>query len=232
MVRPWVLIGFIAQLALLAALARLVPLTVSGWVFGLGFAVVVNLLLALALGDTSLGPANRVTLTRAILVGGVAALVASGTVPAEVLVGITVPALILDAVDGRVARLTHSVSTIGARFDGEIDAFLILVLSIQVSRTLGLWVLGIGAMRYALWVAEWIWPWLREPVPPRYWRKVVAAIQGIALTIAMAQVLPTVANVVLVAGALLLLCESFGDYVIWLWRHHLPAERRKEPVPE
>ncbi len=33
-------------------------------------------------------------------------------------------------------------------------------------------------------------PWLRRPVPPRHWRKVVAAIQGIVLTVAAADVLP------------------------------------------
>jgi phosphatidylglycerophosphate synthase len=151
----------------------------------------------------------------------VTALVASGLstdIPTALLVGLTVPALILDGVDGWVARRTRTVSATGARFDQEVDAFLILVLSIQVSTTLGAWVLTIGAARYLLWGAEWLWPWLREPVPPRYWRKVVAAIQGIALTIAVANVLPPVANVIMVAGALVLLCESFGEYVIWLWR--------------
>jgi phosphatidylglycerophosphate synthase len=150
------------------------------------------------------------------LVGGIAALVAGADAPVTLLVGATVPALILDAVDGRVARHTHSVSKVGALFDQEIDAVLILVLSIQVSRTLGVWVLAVGLMRYVLWAAEWVWPWLRKPVPPRYWRKTVAAIQGIALTIAMANVLPPAANVAIVAGALALLCESFGRDVVWL----------------
>ncbi|MCE5289400.1 MAG: CDP-alcohol phosphatidyltransferase family protein [Nocardiaceae bacterium] len=232
LLRPWVVIGLTAQLALLAVLAGFVDLNALGWLVGVAFGAVVSIVLAKALardGRAALGPANRVTLTRAILVGGVAALVASGfsaAIPTALIVGLTVPALVLDAVDGRVARRTGSVSATGAIFDQEVDAFLILVLSIEVSRTLGAWVLAIGAARYALWAAEWVWRWLRKPVPPRYWRKVVAAIQGIALTTAIANVLPVVVNAVIVAGALVLLCESFGRDVIWLWR-----QRAGTPAP-
>lgn len=229
LLRPWVLIGLTGQLALLAVLAGFIHLNALGWLVGLAFGAVVNVVLATALGRdgrTTLGPANRVTLARAILAGGVAALVASGfrtDIPIALIVGLTVPALMLDAVDGRVARHTGSVSATGARFDGEVDAFLILVLSVEVSRTLGPWVLAIGAARYVLWGAEWLWPWLRKPVPQRYWRKVVAAIQGVTLTIAMANVLPEAVNVVIVVGALVLLAESFGHDVIWLWRQRAGA---------
>ncbi len=218
LLRPWVLIGFTAQLGLLAALAGIGHVSALGGLVGLAFFAVVAVSLAHALSGTPLGPANGVTLTRAIGVCGVAALVASPDVPLGLLVGLTVPTLILDAVDGRVARRTGSVSAVGARFDGEVDAFLILVLSIAVSTTLGAWALAIGAMRYVFWAADWVFPWFRRPLPPRYWRKVVAAVQGIALTIALAGVLPTVANVVIVAAALVLLSESFGRDVLWLWR--------------
>ena len=99
-------------------------------------------------------------------------------------------ALVLDDVDGRVARRTGTASPLGARFDMEVDAFLILVLSVYVARSVGSWVLAIGLARYAYVAAGWVLPWLREPVPPRYWGKVVAAIQGIVLTIAASGVLP------------------------------------------
>jgi hypothetical protein len=81
----------------------------------------------------------------------------------------------------------------------EVDAFLILVLSVFVARSLGAWVLAIGAMRYVFVVAGWALPWLREPLPPRYWRKVVAAIQGIVLVCAAADVLPATLTVAAVA---------------------------------
>ena len=107
-------------------------------------------------------------------------------------------ALALDAVDGWVARRTRTTATLGAHFDGEVDAFLILILSVYVARSAGAWVLAIGAARYAFLAAGWLLPWMREPLPPRYWRKVVAATQGIVLTVAAAQLLsPAVTEAVL-----------------------------------
>ena len=105
-------------------------------------------------GRRTLGAANRVTLTRAALVGGVTALVADALVGSPnipVIVGLAVVALILDGVDGWVARRTRTVSALGARFDMEVDAFLILVLSVYVAGSVGPWVLAIGAARYAFW---------------------------------------------------------------------------------
>ena len=53
--------------------------------------------------------------------------------PGRPLVGLTAVALALDGVDGRVARRTETVTAVGARFDMEVDAFLILVLSVYVA---------------------------------------------------------------------------------------------------
>ena len=91
----------------------------------------------------------------------------------------------LDAVDGQVARRTGTVSALGARFDMEVDAFLILVLSVYVAPAVGWWVLAIGAARYAARGApSGCCRGCARPVPPRYWRKVVAAVQGIVLAVA------------------------------------------------
>jgi uncharacterized membrane protein YphA (DoxX/SURF4 family) len=48
----------------------------------------------------------------------------------------------------------------------EVDAFLILVLSVYVSMSLGPWVLLIGGMRYAFVAAARVLPWLNAPLPP------------------------------------------------------------------
>ena len=61
-------------------------------------------------------------------------------------------------------------------------------------------------------------PWLRGSLPSRYWRKVVAAIQGIALTTAVAQVLPHVVMAAVLFISLALLTESFGRDVAGLSR--------------
>jgi phosphatidylglycerophosphate synthase len=202
-----------------------VGLGAAGWLTGVGYGLVICTALTQGLsraGAATLGPADRVTLARATLVGGVAALTVHSfhrQVPVGVLVALTGVALVLDAVDGRVARRTGTVSAFGARFDMEVDAFLLLVLSVYVARPAGGWVLAIGAMRYAFVGAGWILPWMRGALPPRYWRKVVAATQGIVLVFAIADLLPRPLMAVAVAASLALLVESFGRDVKWLWHH-------------
>jgi hypothetical protein len=61
----------------------------------------------------------------------------------------------------------------------------------------------------------WFLPWFRRRLPPRYWRKVVTAVQGIALALAASGLLPGI-DALLVGIALALLVESFGRDVIWL----------------
>ena len=156
-----------------------------------------------------------------MLIAGVAGLVAdsfSRPVPVPALVTLSAVALVLDAVDGQVARRTGTATALGARLDGEVDAFLILLLSIYVSGVYGSWVLLIGAARYALLVAGWLIPWLAAPLPPRYWGKVVAAVAGIVLTVAASGLPGRRAAMIAVAAVLLLLAESFGRNIIWLYR--------------
>jgi phosphatidylglycerophosphate synthase len=230
--------GLIAQLLLLGALAVAVGLggahlSGRGWAVGVSCGLITDAALARGLArhrSDRLSPADWVTLARATLAIGVAALVADSfhqPVPVTVLVAITAVALVLDAVDGWLARRTRTATALGARFDGEVDAFLILVLSVYVAHSTGAWwVLAIGAARYAFLAAEWPLTWMREPLPPRQWRKVVAATQGTVLTVAAADVLPPG----LTRGALLvslgLLTESFGRDVLWLRRNRHAAHSR------
>jgi phosphatidylglycerophosphate synthase len=222
---PGPLAGLGAQLLLLAALAHTVGLGDAGWFVGITSALILDAALARALWRNPaarLGPADWVTLTRATLAVGVAALAADsferGGATAT-LVALASVALALDFVDGKVARRTSSASALGARLDGEVDAFLILALSVEVARSAGIWVLAIGAARYAFLAGEWAFAWMRAPLPRRDWRKVVAAAQGITLTIAAAGVLPPALTRAALAAALALLAESFGRDVWWLWRH-------------
>ncbi|HEX8344234.1 MAG TPA: CDP-alcohol phosphatidyltransferase family protein [Actinoplanes sp.] len=220
------------QFAVLAGLAAYVGLGPAGWVIGAAYAVTMWVVLGRALrrsGLPSLGAANWVTLLRATLVGGVAALVADSftrPVPVLLLAGIATVAWALDGVDGQVARRTGTTSELGARFDMEIDALLIMVLSVFLAGPLGWWVLAIGGLRYAFVAAAWALPWMRAPLPPRFSRKVVAAVQGIVLVVASAGVLPAIMTLGIVAFALGLLCWSFGRDVDWLWR----VGTRPEPI--
>jgi phosphatidylglycerophosphate synthase len=134
-------------------------------------------------------------------------------------------ALVLDCVDGWLARRTGTASEFGARFDMEVDAFLIAVLSCCVARSLGPEVLLIGLARYAFVAAGWWLAWLREPAPPRHWRKVVAAVQGVVLTAVASGVPPRPVSVAAVVAALALLTESFGSEVWQKWRQHADSGR-------
>ncbi|WP_433226549.1 CDP-alcohol phosphatidyltransferase family protein [Actinomadura formosensis] len=203
-----------AQLALLAVLR---PGHV-GLAVGAGYALASWVLLTRAFRRRTLGPADHVTLARVVLTGGVAALAAAhpaGAGSTAALVAVASAALVLDGVDGRVARRTGTASRLGARFDMETDALLVLVLSVQVAWSAGAWVLAIGAMRYVFGAAAWVAPWLRADLRPSAARKAVAVVQGVVLVVAASGAVPH--GGLLVAAALALLLWSFGRDVRWLF---------------
>lgn len=213
-----VLIGLATQAVVLAVL-RPGP---WGWFAGLAFAAVAygTLAAGLARADTpSLGPANLVTLVRAALTGGVTALVVEVRSPAWV-VPVAALALAMDFVDGQVARRTGTATPLGARFDMEIDAFLLLVLSAYVALSLGWWVVAIGAWRYLYIGAGRLVPRLRRPLPPSLVRKTVAAVQGVVLVVAASGLLPHWPAVAITATALAALTASFVHDIVWQFRHH------------
>jgi phosphatidylglycerophosphate synthase len=226
-------IGLIAKVLLLALLAATAGLGEAGWAVGIACAV--TMATALAYGVTRrrrerLTPASWVTLGRATLAVGVAAVVADSfahDTPIALLVTLAAVALALDLVDGWVARRTGTATALGARFDGEVDAFLILALSAYAAQTYGVWVLAIGLARYAFGLGEWLLPWMRAPLPPRRWRRVVTAVQGVVLTVAAAEVMSRALTQALVLAALALLAASMGECVWWLWRRRDAASRRR-----
>ena len=101
-----------------------------------------------------LGPANRVTVGRGTLVFTLAALLLHPQVLSGAgywwVIGLATLALCLDGVDGQVARRTGTASAFGARFDMELDSFLMLVLAALVWRSgrIDAWILLLGAPRY------------------------------------------------------------------------------------
>jgi phosphatidylglycerophosphate synthase len=223
-IRLAAILGMLVTGALLGVVSATAGLGVAGWIVGLatGSAATAMLVTARKRSDQpAIFPADWVTLTRALLIAGVAGLVADSfgrPVSTTALVTLSTVALVLDAVDGQVARRTGTATALGGRIDAETDAFLILLLSIAVSEDYGGWVLAIGAARYALLLAGWVIPWLAAPLPPRYWGKVVAAVTGIVLTVAASGLLDRRAGMIAIAAAMLLLAESFGRAVVWLYR--------------
>lgn len=169
------------------------------------------------------GPADTVTLVRAALAAwctGWMVLTVAGALPAQSwwLLVVSVTALVLDGVDGAVARRTGSAGASGGRLDAETDAALILVLSVAAAHTVGWWVLASGLMRYAFAAGQGLRPRWRADLPYRGSRRVVAATQGGILAGVSGPIVPlwlAVAACVLGLGLLLL---SFARDVFWLER--------------
>ena len=167
---------------------------------------------------------HRVTLVRVGLVGLLAGLlVAPQTLDALgwTVLAIALAALVLDGVDGWLARRQGTASAFGARFDMEVDAALIAVLAglAWVGGKAGVWVLALGLMRYAFVTAARLWPWLAAPLPHSLRRKAVCVLQVAVLAALMAPVLDPPATVAMAAVALAALTWSFAVDVVWLWRH-------------
>lgn len=133
------------------------------------------------------GVANQVTLARAAALTLLVGLL--GETPAPELgwfvAGATLVILILDGVDGRLARARGTTSAFGARFDMETDALLALVLALLVLHfdKAGAIVLLAGLMRYAFAAAAALVPRLRRPLPPSRRRQAlcVAELAGLGL---------------------------------------------------
>jgi phosphatidylglycerophosphate synthase len=168
------------------------------------------------------GPANYVTMLRAAVVALAASLLIDP--PSErvawFVVGATACLAALDGLDGWLARRTGLASAFGARFDMEIDALLILVLSLFVWQhdKAGVWVLACGLMRYAFVAAGWVLPWMAGPLPPTLRGKSVAVAQFAGLSLALAPVVPAPASAIIAAITLAALVWSFAIDVRRLWR--------------
>lgn len=166
---------------------------------------------------------NRITLARVVLVAVLVGALALPDVVARhgtILAALALTAIVLDGLDGWLARVVDGVTAFGARFDMEVDALLILVLSIAVviAGQAGTWVLVIGAMRYVFVAAGWLLPWWRRELPHSAWRKTVCVIQGLALAaVLLPWIRPPLTEWVL-ALSLALLAHSFGRDALWLMR--------------
>ena len=170
------------------------------------------------------GAANRITLLRgaltAILSGAAAAGPALDTDHFWIATGGAVFALALDGVDGWIARRTGQADAFGARFDMEVDALLILVLSVLLwtGNRAGIWVLVAGLLRYAFVLAGRAWPWVARPLPPRRRRQAACAAGVALLTAALVPALPAGIATAAAATGTALLAASFAIDLAWLVR--------------
>jgi phosphatidylglycerophosphate synthase len=178
----------------------------------------------------TLGWANGTTLARVVGVSWIVALTVAAGGPARaprgelLIILIGAACLLLDGVDGRLARARGEAGPFGARFDMETDAAMLVVLGFSVALLgiTGWWVLAIGAMRYLIWVAAvWVKA-MRIAVFYSYARKVVAVVQGVALLLCLVLDLtglgPDWLPSVVAGAALAALAWSFGRDIVWQFR--------------
>jgi phosphatidylglycerophosphate synthase len=133
-------------------------------------------------------------------------------------VGIASLALVLDGVDGWLARRGGWESAFGARFDMETDALLLLLMTCLIWQLgkAGPWVLLSGAMRYLFLAAATAAPSFRRPLPASQRRRTICVLQIISLLVALLPTVPAPWSEGAAAAGLALLCYSFGADSAWL----------------
>ncbi|MGM0554159.1 MAG: CDP-alcohol phosphatidyltransferase family protein [Pseudomonadota bacterium] len=229
-------------LGALLVIADLAPAGLLAVQFGL-WLVLGSMLMLATPGDRPLipgrprdcpGPANRITLARAALTLPLAGLAVTPGLSSETsllfaILGLAVIALILDGVDGAVARRTGTVSAFGARFDMELDAAMILALAALawLLAPVGSWVLLIGVLRYLFLAAAYPAPWLAAPLPPRRRRQTICVLQTLALLVVLFPGIPDPAANLVAGLALATLTGSFALDIRWLYRQGPGAAARR-----
>lgn len=172
------------------------------------------------------GPANTITAIRA----GITCVIGGSVIEAALLVepamavwiwGFVLAAVVtlfLDGFDGYLARRLGTNSDFGARFDMEVDAVLILLLSIMVF-VLGKaswWVILIGGMRYLFVAAQYFDNRLRGKLEPSLRRKTICVVQIVCLCITLAPIVQPPVSQLIAASALAALLYSFGRDIYML----------------
>jgi phosphatidylglycerophosphate synthase len=153
--------------------------------------------------DGRFGVANALTVVRVLLVVVLSALREVGPFAASLVVAF----LLLDGVDGWVARLPPSTaSEFGARFDMETDALFVLAFGSKLAEVgrLGAWIIVPGLLRYAYAAAISIAPRLGEAPRSRFGRTVAGAMMT-SLAVSAWPIEPLSEPLALVASTLVIL---------------------------
>jgi phosphatidylglycerophosphate synthase len=228
--RDALLIGLLTLLAVSTALTYRFAL---GGVY-LSAVIAAYLLIASAIlanwtgnqAQLTFGIANGVTLLRAISVCLIAGILVLDTILPQLVwlvVGIAGCNLLLDGLDGRLARHYGVTSAFGARFDMEVDALLIMVLCVLlvVHYHVAAWVLAIGLLRYLFVGAGLLWPWLHAPLRAGIRGRAIGSYQVLALVLALLSL--AAVRAFFLGSALLLLIYSFTIDIRSLHRRAMHA---------
>jgi uncharacterized membrane protein YbhN (UPF0104 family)/phosphatidylglycerophosphate synthase len=160
--KPWVYASAFSMIAgaLLALWLSYPP--VLGFVSALCFFILVAQARGKWTPDGGFGLPNLITTLRLCLTMGL--LLGYKNLPGLLLAGVALSNVLLDAVDGWVARRTGQSSEFGASYDIEADALLVLTLTVLLfgRGVAGSWVIVAGLWRYLYVLAPVCFP---TPVP-------------------------------------------------------------------
>lgn len=166
--------------------------------------------------NSNFGWANGVTAFRLLLVLCTAYGLhgAPGFLLAVLVIGI----LLLDGLDGWLARRTGSASAFGAHFDMETDALLILVITqeLWLRGTLGLWILTSGLLHYLYMLYSTLAPRDSSLVPRSNFGR--AAFFVLTIGLALAFGLPNILGALAAAVGTIFVSVSFARSFYWTWR--------------
>ena len=215
-------VGLATTARLALPLSALFPLKAAAC-FGLVAAVALARLTDANHPFAIFGQANHVTTARAVFVALVAGAIGEDTAPivAGSVAAAAMAVTIMDGADGRLARRQRMSSAFGARYDMEVDALLILVLSVLAFThdKAGAWVIVSGVIRYVFVAAGWTWPWMARPLIPSRRRQAACVIQIVALIVVVEPMVMRPISELVAAFALGMLSASFAADTWWLVLH-------------
>ena len=139
----------------------------------------------------------------------------------KIIIILSTVSLIMDGLDGFIARKYNLVSKFGEIIDQESDNFLMLVISISLylNKDIGLYVFFIPLYRYAFLVSMKKYDWLQRTLPSSQFRK-IACVLTIVLMIMSQDVYFNYENTLfLVILSLFIITFSFSKDIIWLYRN-------------
>ena len=112
----------------------------------------------------------------------------------------------------------------------ETDAFLALIIALFLwqAKHVGIWILGLGLMRYLFIGASYWLPFLRAELYPSLRRKIVCVIQVGVLCLMLYPFVSTSVATLLGMVALFCLSYSFATDVLWLLRRNIEMSAHKQ----
>ena len=209
--------------------ADLAHIAISLLVYGaISGAIVLGL--PLHLPHLRFGPANRLSLLRGVIIAVLAGFAwntpATPTVEWVVCI-LAISTLILDGLDGAVARRSGIISTLGARLDCELDGLLTLVLSIIVysSGRVDAFILLAGSMHYLFFAARFVKLVPTVELPSSFRRQTAGVVSSFLLVVCCAPSMGANIDTALALTAVLLLTSSFASDLATLIRVKQTAVR-------